>query len=96
VTAPCSAMWTDHVLPLTHHCGGDEGHPGPHSCAACTQNLAGAAGAQTRKEPLQGGADGNRPGPELVTAECGPFWAHEDCDDPGCTCRCHESGGSES
>lgn len=32
--------------------------------------------------------------PELVTAECGPFWAHEDCDDPDCGCGCHRLPGA--
>ena len=89
MTAPCSAAWQDHSLPYSHHCGLDEGHEGLHVCAACTQLPAGRVDAGNRV----GGDDAARP--ELVTAECGPFWAHEDCEDPGCTCHCHESGGSQ-
>lgn len=91
MTAPCSAAWQDHVLPYAHHCGLDEGHEGLHVCAACTQIPAGRADAGSSA----GGEAAARP--ELVTEECGPFWAHEDCEDPGCGCGCHqESGGSGS
>ncbi len=73
------------MLPYSHHCGLDEGHPGLHKCMACAQLPGGQVDAVRRV----GGRGAARP--ELVTAECGPFWAHEDCNDPTCTCHCHEA-----